>query len=353
MLHKVILLKIDGKVGIVGYGAYIPIYRIPDKEIARIWGKQVYPIEEKAVAGMDEDTVTMSVEASKYALKRAKIDPKEIGAVYIGTESPPYAVKPAATIIAEALGISYNIIAVDMEFACRAGTTAMQNIIGLVASGMIKYGLAIGADTAQGRPGDELEYTAACGAAAYIIGPGKDSLAVFEYSTSYVSDTPDFWMRDGEFYPRHFYRFTGQPAYFKHIYEAVRLLLEESGLKPSDFKYVVFHQPNVKFPLTIGKKLGFTLEQIKPGLVVNKIGNTYAGSSLIGLAATLDIAQPNDRILIASFGSGAGSDAFSIVVTDLIEERRDLAPKVSELINKKVYIDYATYVKFRGKIRMR
>lgn len=343
---------INREVGILGYGAYVPIYRIKDEEIARMWGRLKYPIEEKAVAGLDEDTVTMSVEASKYALKRAKIPPEKIGAVYIGTESPAYAVKPSATIISEALGIPNDILAIDMEFACKAGTTAMQSIIGLVKSGMIEYGLAIGADTAQGRPGDELEFTAASGAAAYVIGPGKESLAVFEASTSYVSDTPDFWRREGEFYPRHFYRFTGAPAYFKHIYEAAKRLMEELGYKPSDFTYAVFHQPNVKFPLTIGRKLGFNVEQIEPGLVAGKIGNTYAGSSLIGLTAVLDIAKPGDRILLVSFGSGAGSDAFSLVVTDLIEERRDLAPKLKDLIEKKVYIDYATYAKFRNKIKM-
>ena len=99
--------------------------------------------------------------------------------------------------------------------------------------------------------------------------------------------------------------------------------------------------------------LGFSIEQAKPGLIVNSIGNTYAGSSLIGLAATLDVARPGERILVVSFGSGAGSDAFSIVTTDLIEERRARAPLVSELMSKRKYIDYAFYAKFRRKIRMR
>jgi len=346
-------LRPKASVGIVGYGAYIPMYRIKGSEIARVWGKARAPVEEKAVAGPDEDTATMSVEAARYALRRAGIDPRDIGAIYVGTESPPYAVKPTATIVAEAIGASGETIAVDMEFACRAGTTAMQNVIGLVASGMIKYGLAIGADVAQGRPGDELEFTAASGAAAYIVGPAGESLAVLEGSSSYVSDTPDFWRREGQFYPRHFFRFTGEPAYFRHIVTAARLLMEELGLKPSDFSHVVFHQPNVKFPLRACKMLGFTAEQVRHGLVVNEIGNTYAGSSMIGLAAALDAAKPGERVLVVSFGSGAGSDAFSIVVTDLIEERRGRAPLVRDLISRKAYLDYAQYAKFRGKIRVR
>ncbi len=346
-------MKPTADVDIVGYGAYIPVYRIKAAEIARVWGKPAtqVPIEEKAVAGPDEDSATMSVEAAKYALKRAGIVASEIGALFIGTESPSYAVKPTATIVAEAIGASNALLAIDMEFACRAGTTAMQTIIGLVGSGMIRYGMAIGADTAQGRPGDALEYTAASGAAAYVLGPGGSGLATIEASSSYVSDTPDFWRREGEKYPRHAARFTGEPAYFRHIIGAVKLLFEETGLNPSDFKYAVFHQPNVKFPMQVGRTLGFTLDQIKPGLLSGIIGNTYAAASLIGLAAVLDIAEPGDRILVASFGSGAGSDAFSIMVKEPIAERRRLAPAVSELINRKKYVDYTIYAKFRGKIR--
>jgi len=347
-------MKPVNEVGIVGYGGYIPMYRIRDEEIGEIWSKgtKKFPIKEKSVPGLDEDVITMSVEASWQALKVAQIDPKSIEAVFIGAESHPYAVKPSATVVAEAIGATPKLIAVDMEFACRAGSTAMQNIIGLVGSEMIKYGLAIGADTAQGRPGDELEYTAAAGAAAFIIGPGDESLAIFESTYSYVTDTPDFWRREGEYYPRHGQRFTGEPAYFKHTISAARGLMEESGLKPDDFDYVVFHQPNVKFPLRAGKILGFSREKILPGLLSNIIGNTYAGASLLGLIAVLDIANPGDRILMVSFGSGAGSDAFNIVVTDKIS-RRSKKTSLSTYIETKKYINYALYAKYRRKIRLR
>ena len=103
------------------------------------------------------------------------------------------------------------------------------------------------------------------------------------------------------------------------------------GTKPADYTYAVFHQPNTKFPQRAAEILGFTPEQIKTGLLVSVIGNTYAGSSLIGLTAVLDEAKPGDRILMVSFGSGAGSDAFSIRVTDRIAERRDLAPLTQRL----------------------
>jgi hydroxymethylglutaryl-CoA synthase len=214
------------------------------------------------------------------------------------------------------------------------------------------YAMAIGMDTAQGKPGDQLEYTAASGGAAYIVGPAENALAVFNGSYSYVTDTPDFWRRANQKYPEHGQRFTGEPAYFKHIVEAGKALMEELGTRAEDYRFAVFHQPNTKFPQRAGQLLGFSDEQIKTGLLAPVIGNTYAGAALVGLSAVLDVAQPGDRILVVSFGSGAGSDAFDWVVTDKIEARRNLAPRTADYIARRIEIDYATYARFRGKIDM-
>jgi hydroxymethylglutaryl-CoA synthase len=218
---------------------------------------------------------------------------------------------------------------------------------------MARYALAIGMDTAQGKPGDALEYTAGAGGAAYLLGPAEEALAVIESTYSFVTDTPDFWRRAYQKYPEHGQRFTGEPAYFKHITEAAQALMEATGTSPADYTYAVFHQPNAKFPQRVAKQLGFSQEQIAPGLLVSVIGNTYAGSALIGLTATLDIANPGDRILLVSFGSGAGSDAFSISVTDAIRERQNLAPHTTDYIARRKEIDYATYARLRGKLVMK
>ena len=345
-------------VGIVGYGAYIPRNRIKLEEIAKVWGtdapsyKKGLLLYEKSVPSPDQDTITMSVEATKYALKRADIDPKEIGAVYVGSESHPYAVKPSGTTLAEAIGATPEVHCADYEFACKAGTEAMFVCIGLVESGSIKYGLAVGADTSQGAPGDALEYSAAAGAAAFIF--GKDNVIAKAIETySYMTDTPDFWRREHQFYPRHAGRFTGEPAYFKHITGAAKGIMAKVKMGPEDFKYVIFHQPNGKFPQRVGKMLGFKKEQIEPGWLSPTLGNTYSGSSPMGLTSTLDIAKPGDKILMVSYGSGAGSDAFVFEVTERINEVRDKAPKTRYMLdNNKNYIDYGTYAKFRGKIRM-
>ena len=350
-----LLLKTKRPVGIVGYGAYIPQYRLPAAEIARVWGRseKSVPIKEKAVPGLDEDTVTISIEAARNALARAEIDPVLLRAVWTGSESHPYAVKPSSTIIAEAIGASNHIQAADLEFACKAGTEAMVMCIGLVGSGMGDFALALGVDTAQGKPGDALEYTAAAGGAAFVIGPAETAVAEIISTYSFVTDTPDFWRRAYQHYPEHGQRFTGEPAYFKHISTAAQTMMDESGTTAKDYTYAVFHQPNAKFPRRVAKQLGFTDEQIKTGLLSPVIGNTYAGASPVGLTAILDEAKPGDRILMVSYGSGAGSDALDLRVTDRIAERRHTAPATADYIARRIEIDYATYARYRGKLKTR
>jgi hydroxymethylglutaryl-CoA synthase len=347
------LMQPDRQVGIVGYGAYVPRYRLPGKEVSRVWTKGLggSPIIEKAVAGLDEDVTTMSIEAARNAIARGGIDPLLIRAVWVGSESHPYAVKPTSTIVAESIGASPNIQAADWEFACKAGTEAVQASIGIVGSGMGAYTLSIGMDTAQGRPGDALEYTAASGGAAFLIGLADESCAVYQGSYSFVTDTPDFWRRSGEEYPSHGDRFTGEPAYFNHTMSAAQTLMDMMETTAADYTYAVFHQPNVKFPSRVAEMLGFSEAQIKHGLLAGQIGNVYSGSCMLGLTATLDVAKPGDRILMVSYGSGAGSDSFDILVTDKINAVKGRAPSTRDYINRRTEIDYATYCRYRGKLK--
>lgn len=345
-------------VGIVGYGAYLPRYRIKVDLIAKQWGadpeavKRGLQLFEKTVPGQDEDTITISVEATRSAIQRAQIDPKEIGAVYIGSESHPYAVKPSGTVLIDAVGIGPHVHVASYEFACKAGSEAMYVAYSLVKAGEMKYALGIGADTSQGAPGDALEYAASAGGAAFIMGKEK-VVAEILYTNSYTSDTPDFWRREGEFYPRHAGRFTGDPAYFRHITEAGKALLEKSKMSPKDFKYAVFHMPNGKFPQEVGRRLGFTKEQLEVGWIVPWMGNTYSGSSPTGLAAILDVAKTNEMIFMVSFGSGAGSDGFIFRVTDEIAAVQDRAVKVRTMLDShKIYLDYGEYAKHRHKIKL-
>ena len=344
-------------VGIVSYGAYIPRYRITPAEIGRVWGVDGKAmgkgllIHQKSVPSPDEDVITIATEAARGMMARApEVDPKDIGAVYVGSESHPYAVKPTSTIVAEAIRATPAMTAADLEFACKAGTAGIQACMGLVGSGMVRYGVAIGADTSQGAPGDALEYSASAGGAAFLIG-SENIIAKINKTMSFTTDTPDFWRREGQPYPSHGGRFTGEPAYFKHITSAAKMMMEEMGTTPEDYKFAIFHQPNGKFPTRVASQLGFTPEQIEKGLLTPYIGNTYSGAVPLGLASVLDVANPGDRIFVTSYGSGAGSDAFDITVTDAIKDfKRSAAKTVAERMANTVEIDYAKYAVYKGKI---
>ncbi len=349
-------MKTNREIGIAGYGAYIPKPRISARAIAAAWGRSPdarLPVREKSVPSADEDTVTMAIEAARGALARSGTPPSAIRAVWVGTESKPYAVKPSSTIVAEAIGATPWVSAADLEFACKAGSEAMQAACAYVGSGMADYALAIGMDAAQSKPGDHLEFTAAAGGAAYLFGPADEALARVEASRSYVTDTPDFFRRQHMHYPEHGHRFTGEPSYFAHTLGASRGLLESLGRKPSDYRWAVFHQPNPKFMRRVARELGFDETQIAPGTVVDHIGNTYSGASLLGLAAILDVARAEDRIFFCSYGSGAGSDAFSFVATARLETARAAAPAVGDYLKRRRPIeDYGEYLRMSRNIRM-
>jgi hydroxymethylglutaryl-CoA synthase len=292
----------------------------------------------------------MSVEAARNTLNRWNGNPKDIGAIYVGSESHPYAVKPTATIVASAIDAEKELTAADLEFACKAGTAGMQMCFGLVKSKMIKFGLAIGSDDSQAKPRDPLEYTAGAGSAAFLIGSER-VVAELEDTYSVTTDTPDFWRREGAVFPSHGNRFTGQPAYFQHIIDASKGLMEKLGTQPSDYKYVTFHQPNTKFPISVAKMLGFTADQIDISLICKKIGNAYSASSMLGLAAILNNSNPGDRIFMTSYGSGAGSDSFSFLVTDEIEEIKNYTHTVDYYVNNSEEINYGIYSRYKGILR--
>ncbi len=346
-------------VGIVSYGTYIPTHRVRLADIAAAWKKDEAEvvgslgIMEKSVPGVDEDAATIALEAASGAVRAADLSSSTIEALFVGSESHPYAVNPTSTIVGELLGVGNSYLAADLEFACKAATAGMQAVAGLVASGHIVCGMAIGSDTAQSKPHDALEYTSAAAGVAYVMGTSDVAVELLDY-TSYSSDTPDFWRRDGIRYPTHAGRFTGEPAYFTHVLGSSRRLLEKTKLTPNDITHCVFHMPNARFPRDVARRLGFAKEQLASSLTVDHIGNPYSASAMLGLASILDIARPGDVIFMASYGSGAGSDAFVWKVTKHISRLQKARAKAKETIahqiGKKTMVDYIGYLKQTHKI---
>lgn len=332
------------RAAIVGFGRYLPRLRIQTAEIALHWKQDTSTlnalgVSEKTVPDHGEDSFTMAFEAGKQAVDITGIKPTQISALFAGSESHVYAVKPTSGMLVSALGLDPFSHAADLEFACKAGTAAMQIVDAFVRSKQITFGMAIATDTAQAKPGDALEYTAAAGAAAFILGNDseKGAIARIDHTLSFTTDTPDFWRPNGSPYPAHAGRFTGEPGYFRHVREALSGILDVTHVKTTEIDHVILHMPNAKFPSTILKEFGFTKKQYENGFIVPKLGNTYSACSLLGLTYVLEAAKKDQRILLVSYGSGSGSDAF------LFTMLRDGAPLPADERETR-YLSYAEYM---------
>lgn len=341
------------KPGIVGYGVYIPKYRIKNSP----GGGQ--GVEERALPFADEDMVTFAVEAGKRALIHSSIPSKLVKKCVVGSESNPYSVKPANSVINQVLelGESYDggffSGGTSTQFACKAATDEFIDAVSLVTNPVFTDGgdshvMVIGSDNSQAAKNDPLDYSVGAGAAAFLFG-NKNVIATIDAYVTYSSDTSDFWRRDGQKYPKHGGRFTGEPSYFKHVLTATKRILEKTKLMPRDIDYVAFHSPNLKFPVKAAENMGFDPEQYETGLVAKWIGNLYSGSCPTALAAILDKAKPEERILITSYGSGAGSDAYLFTVTEKIEDKRERSiPVINQIRSEnREYVNYETYRKWK------
>jgi hydroxymethylglutaryl-CoA synthase len=332
--------------GIVGYGVYTSRFRIKEGTL------------ERSVPFIDEDAVTAAVEAGKLTLIHSGVDSSLVGKIYVGSESNPYAVKPIASKVAQVLKLGeededvQGVDAVDTEFACKAGSSMFKDASSLVnyPNSGVKYAMVIGADNSQaaprGCPGGELDAFVGYGGSAYLFGK-SDVIAEIEGWYSCTSDTTDFWRRDGEPFPMHGGRFTGDPAYFKHVRKAATKLMERLNLKPDDLDYFVAHQPNPQFPVKIAKELGFKDDQYAASLQIRQFGNTYSACSLIGLAAVLDIAKPEARILVTSYGSGAGSDAYLFRTTSQLSDKRRRQKMSVRYQAESPFLEYVDYTTYR------
>ena len=333
---------------ISGLGVYIPPFRLSVTDIAQANHqdgnsiKTSLGITQKSVANIDEDPVTMAVSAAQIAINMSGISPTQINACFIGSESHPYAVKPSSTIVGQWLGLNPNLYTADLEFACKAGTAGLQIVAAMIESGLIEHGLVIGSDKAQSQPGDALEYTAASCAVALVLSR-KQGLAKLNSTHSFTTNTPDFWRRAKKDFPCHAGRFTGEPAYFKHIKTCTAQFLQKINRSISAFDHVIFHMPNAKFPQKVAQGLKVTPAQLDLGLTVKFIGNSYSASSLLGLARVLLNSKKDQQILLTSYGSGAGSDSFWVTKTKS-NLQKDINQLETQLKNN-IPISYLDYLK--------
>jgi hydroxymethylglutaryl-CoA synthase len=334
--------------GIIGYGVYLPKFRLEQKEAAIPWGS--WAAGEKSVSGADEDVVTMAAEAMDNAMKHAGIHPAEIGAIYMGTASSPYIEQYVAPILAETLGLHPETTMMDYSGSLNSLANALLACLDAIAAKRIKCGIVIGGEDRATAPGTEGDASFGAGAVAMVIGT-SDTIADFEGVHTYSTLFLDRWrsVKDSWVSNMNDYRFDREYGYQKHVYEACKGLLEKLGRKAQDYTYVVFAQPDERIPGLPARDLGVGKGQLAPPLA-SLVGDLGSCSSFISLANILDRAKPDETILLASYGSGS-SNAMSLVVRNQIERKRKNLVPLEKYLNRKQLITYTSYLRIKEHLK--
>lgn len=346
--------------GIISYGVSVPKHRIEAQEIWRVW-KNLSPsffdmlsIGERGVLAPEEDTLTLAAAAAREALKRSPLPVEKIGAVLLGSGTSPYATKAAANVLVDALGLPANTLSSDVQCADKSGSAALWMAAAMVEAGLIEAALVVAADTINRhvQPGMVLEYVASAGAVAFVI--GKDNpIAVLEGLACHAHDQNDYFRVEGERYIQPgagFYGWVANWGLLEHIQPAGKALFAKLNLKPGDFsKFAVPQKTGVRALMTMGK-LELDAMQVLPYVLTAQIGDCGAAGVPLSLAHILDFAESGERIGVIDYGAGAGCDAWSLVCTAAIEERRPAEGLVIQRLDDKIMVDYATMLKFEQKL---
>lgn len=329
-------------VGIVSYGAYIPIYRLKRSDIAQAWGQALAP-GEKAVASWDEDSLTMATEAAIDCLKG--VNSKTIDSLIFATTTSPFREKQAAALIATAVGLRPDILTMDCTGSLRSGAIAIRCGMDCIKAGSAKRVLVVAADCRLGAPGTALEQDLGDGAAALLLGDSEVAVSI-EGNYSCFNEFTDFWRRDSDKFVRSWEdRFIQTHGYQRIITGAISEVMKRYNLTPKDFAKVALYGSNARTQAAAAGAAGFDARTQLQGLLFNEVGNSGAAFPLMLSVAALEQSKPEDRILVAAYGDGA--DIFILRVIGKIAEVKGKKGISGYLPSKKMLTNYQKYVTFR------
>jgi len=321
--------------GIVSYGAYIPVWRLQRSAIsAGLRG-------EKAIAGFDEDSITMGVAAAVDCV--GNIERNSIDGLIFASTTSPYLEKQAASIVAKALDLRRDVFTADALACLRGGTIAMRIASDMVRAGSATRVLVTAADCRLGAPDSSFEQDSGDGSAALVFGDSSEAIATVVGSYSISNELMDVWRLPGEaFVNTEEDRFIEEQGYLKTVEEAISGIMHKYSLTSKDFAKVVFYAPNIRCYRTLVSRLGFNSNQLQDPLF-DSIGNTGAAYPLMLLVAALEEAKPGDKILLGSYGDG--SDVFILEATEHITRK---GRGIKAYVQSKMIIgDYRKYLKWR------
>lgn len=330
-------------VGIRSFGTHIPMYRLNQDVLAKAWGGFAGR-GEKAVANYDEDTITMAVISTANCL--AKADTNSIQGLNFASTTSPYQEKLASSVVATAADFNDDITVSDFANSVRSGTIALRAAIDAIRAGSAKNMVVVAADCRLAEPGSLLESQLGDGSAALLIGE-TDVAVNIEASFSVSQEFLDIWRKSDDTYINtvddHFIRDKG---YLPSMEKAIKGVLSITGQSPADFTKVIFTSPDRRSYISLARKLGLNTDTKVQDPLFNLIGNCGVSHSFLMLIAALEEADPGDTLLFVNYGDGA--DAFSLKVTDNIEDLKKKHELRSQLNSGVPIPSYERYLRFRN-----
>lgn len=326
--------------GIVSYGAYVPMTRLP---LALIQGRP--PKDggpEKAVAYYDEDAVTMAVSAALDCL--AGTDRAAVDAVYFASTSYELREKQGAALIAKALDLRRDVLTSDHASSLRAGTAALEAGINAVKAGAAQRALVVVADCRMGAPRGALEAKLGDGAAAFLIG-NEGAIATLSASAAIADELQDSWRIDGEAFTHSWEdRFVVQEGVIPNLSEAITTLLAKAGITAGDVTRAAVYSHDARTLGTVAKQAGLSPEQLQDPLA-GRLGNTGCAFAPMLLVAALEQAAAGQKLVCASYGDGAHALLFETTdAIDKLDPRRGVS---GHLARRMPLGSYDAYLKSR------
>lgn len=315
-------------VGIVRWGVYIPRARLPLKAPAA----DGRPVPERAVAGYDEDSVTMGVAAARDCLNGMDRDPVDL--VLFATTTAPFAEKQSAALIAAALTLPAGVRSADITGSTRAGSEALLHACAAVGSGTARAVLVVAADCRMAAPGSGRESQLGDAAVAFLI--QADPLAVLDAQHTARDSLLDVWRASGDRFVHGWEdRFVNL-----HGYREPLLPLLQNAVQAGSVQHLALPAPDARAQREMAASLKLPDACLVPSLF-DKVGHCGAAFAPLLLVAALERAAEGDTILLGDYGDGASALRWRCVRA----ARRRRLPAALE--RRRTITDYRWYLKSR------
>ena len=324
--------------GIVGYGAYLPYWRLARSSISSTLGSGGGR-GTRTVAAYDEDTTSMGVEAGRRALAAAPGSSPAPHVVAFATTDPAYADKTNATALHAALRMPASVPAFDCVGAARSGTAAARMA---QAAG----GLAVLSDIRTGRPGSGDEANGGDAAVALLYGD-SDVIAETVARASTTAEFVDRWRRPGDSYSRQWEERFGEHAYVPVTLDAVTDALKQASLTLDSVDRVIVTGLHARSTRADTRRLGAPPEALVDDLA-DTVGNTGTAHWALLLATVLDAAGPDETIMVVHLADGCDVEVLRTTAA-VRDARARRGPTVREqLATTRDDLPYASFLAWRG-----